>query len=148
MKRLFLSGLAVMIILTAAVQAQEVASTTRIEAQHKPLGSMGKNLAAYEENVLKTLANENPTMQAQALQTLRDLEQMFPKYPFSACLTPLESKLKDEKTDPIVRRLSALALDELHSDAGDAVIAGVAKASDDKGLQLLCSALMVRSQYK
>jgi hypothetical protein len=109
---------------------------------------MRKRLAQHEENLLKMLDNENLTVQAQAVQTIRDLEQMFPQYPFQSSLAPLGIKLKDEKADPIVRRLAALALDELHSDAGDAVIRDVAGSSQDKGLQTLCSALLVRSDYK
>jgi len=130
------------------MQAQERKSTTRIEAQHKPPRSMGKRLAQHEQNLLKLLENENPTVQAQAVQTIRDLEQMFPEYPFDSSLAPLENKLKDEKADGVVRLLAALALDELHSDAGDAVIRDVASSSQDKGLQTLCNALLVRSQYR
>jgi hypothetical protein len=73
---------------------------------------------------------------------------MFPQYPFQASLAPLGKKLKDEKADPTVRCLAALALDELHSNAGDAVIRDVAGSSQDKGLQTLCNALLVRSDYK
>ena len=53
--------------------------------------------------------------------------------------------MKDETSDSIARRLAALALDELHSDAGDAVIKDVADKSDDKGLQTLCQALLVKN---
>ncbi len=147
MKRiLFASAIALMVCATA-VQAQQTKSTTRLEAQHKATSSMGKRVAEYETNLLKTLASGNPTVQAQSVQTIRDLEQMFPQYPFEASLAPLEAKLKDENADAIVRRLAALALDELHSDAGDAVISEVANSSQDKGLQTLCNALLVRSQY-
>jgi hypothetical protein len=109
---------------------------------------MKPRLAEYETNILKTLEVGNPTMQAQALQTLRELEQLFPAYTFAKMLLPVEAKLKDENTDAVVRWLAALALDELHSDAGDAVIREVAGSSADKGLQILCNALLVRSQYK
>lgn len=109
---------------------------------------MEKNLAQYEANLLKTLDNENPAVQAQAVQAMRDLEQMFPKHPFKSFIEPLGKKLKDENADAIVRTLAALALDELHSDAGDAVIASIGDSSQDKCLQTLCKALAVRSQYK
>jgi hypothetical protein len=89
------------------------------------------------------LQGDNAGNQRSALQTLRDLEQIFPVYQFSKLLAPLESLLKDEKADPVARRLAALALDELHSDAGDAVIREVAGGSDDRGLQTLCEALLV-----
>jgi hypothetical protein len=148
MKRIFFVSAITLMVCATAAQSQESLSTTRLEAQHKPTSSMGKRLAQHEENLLKTLESENPAMQAQAVQTIRELEQMFPKYSFKSSLAPLEAKLKDEKADGIVRRLAALALDELHSDAGDAVIKDVATSSQDEGLQTLCKALLVRSQIK
>lgn len=147
MKRiLYVPAMALMICATA-LQAQESVSTNRIEAQHKDTRAMGKHLEQHEENLLKTIAAENPLLQAQAVQTIRELEQMFPTYAFKASLGPLETKLKDENADPIVRRLAALALDELHSDAGDVIIRDVAGTCQDKGLQTLCNALLVRSLY-
>lgn len=148
MKRIFFISAITLMVCATAAQSQEGLPTTRLEAQHKPTTSMGKRLAQYEENLLKTLESDNPAVQAQAVQTIRELEQMFPKYPFKSSLAPLEAKLKDEKADGIVRRLAALALDELHSDAGDAVIKDVATSSQDVGLQILCKALLVRSQIK
>lgn len=148
MKRiLFASAIALMVCATA-MQAQDSLSSTRIETQHKETRFMRKHLTDMQENLLKTLETQTPAMQAQAVQTIRELEQVFPKYPFTLCLAPLEKKLKDENADPTVRRLAALALDELHSDAGDAVITDVASSSQDKGLQTLCNALLVRSSYK
>lgn len=148
MKRMLFFLAIALVMFATEVQAQESDSTTRIGAQHKPLRSTEKRLAQHEENLLKLLESENLTVQAQAVQTIRDLEQMYPKYSFKSSLAPLEAKLKDEKADGMVRLLVALALDELHSDAGDAVIRDVASSSQDKGLQSLCNALLVRSQYK
>jgi chorismate-pyruvate lyase len=147
MKRmLFVSAMALMVC-AISVQAQDSISTTRVELQHEATRSMGKRLAQHEQNLLKSLENENPVVQAQAVQTIRELEQMFPKYPFSASLAPLGAKLKDEKADGVVRRLAALALDEHHSDAGDAIIRDVATSTQDVGLQTLCNALLVRGLY-
>ena len=148
MKRnLLLSAIALVVFVTA-LQAQETKSTTRFETQHKFSSSMAKRVPEYETNLLKTFETGNPTMQAQAVQAMRDLEQLAPQYSFESLIDPLGKALKDEKTDRIVRRLAALALDELHSDAGDAVIKDVASSCDDKGLQTLCQALLVKSQYK
>ncbi len=148
MNRILLSLAIALVLLATTMQAQDSTSTTRIEAQHSPLSSMGNRLPQHETNLLKMLESENPTIQAQAVQTLRDLEQMFPKYDFKSSLPPLAAKLKDENADAIVRRLAALALDELHSDAGDAIIKSVASSSKDKDLQTLCTALLVRISYK
>ena len=148
MTRIFLSTVLSLMVLGTGSLAQESPSTTRIEAQHKAPSSMAGHVPQYEENLIKMFDNENLAVQAQALQTIRDLEQMFPKYSFKPSLGPLEKKLKDENADGTVRMLAALALDELHSDAGDAVIKDVANSSKDTGLKALCTALLVRSQYK
>jgi hypothetical protein len=147
MKRLLLLPAIALMLCATALQAQEDMSTTRIEAQHKGTSDMGKRLGQHEKNLLQTLEGDNPVMQAQAVQTIRDLEQMFPKYSFKASLEPLGTKLKDENADLTVRQLAALALDELHSDAGDAVIRDVASTCQDLGLKSLCNALLVRSLY-
>ena len=86
--------------------------------------------------------------QQTGLQTLRELEHVFPAYPFDSLLVPLENVMKNEKSDRVARRLAALALDELHSDAGDAEIQAVADTCDDPGLQSLCQALLVKNVNK
>ena len=151
MKRVVLPAILAFVVFAATVRAQEGPSTTRIERQHTQaiaIEKMEKNLPNIEKNLLKLLDDEKTNVQAQAVQTMRDLEQMFPKYPFQSWLEPLSTKLKNEGTDELVRRLLALALDQLHSDAGDAVLATVAVSTKDKGLGILCNALLVRSQYK
>ena len=148
MTRILLSMTLVLLLSATAVQSQDSLSTTRLEAQHESIASKAKRLVQYEENLLKTLESGTPTMQAQAVQTMRELEQMFPKHPFKSLIAPLGAKLKDENADGIVRHLAALALDELHSDAGDAFIKEVATSSQNKSLQTLCSALLVRSQLR
>jgi len=148
MKHILFSTAIALMLCTTAAQSQDNLSTTRLESQHKSTAPMEKRLAQYEENLVNTLRNENATMQAQAVQTMRELEQMFPKHPFKAFLAPLAEKLRDEKADGVTRLLAALALDELHSDAGDAVIKDVSTSSQDKGLRTLCNALLVRSQMK
>jgi hypothetical protein len=147
MNRLFLVSACVLMACATTLQAQDSLSTARLEAQHKATRSMGRHLAQHEESLLKTLETSTPLVQAQVVQTIRELEQMYPTYPFKASIQPLAAKLKDESADGVVRLLSALALDELHSDAGDATIREVAASTKDKGLQVLCNALLVRSTY-
>ena len=143
MKRVPLIFALALAVLFTSAEAQLSRSTTRVEKQHKHTSSMKKQLKQTEESILEALQGDNPGNQRAALQTLRDLEQLFPQYEFIKLLAPLEATLKNEQADPVVRKLAALALDELHSDAGDAVIQEVAKTSDDKGLQSLCEALLV-----
>jgi hypothetical protein len=145
MKHPFLSLAVALIVLYTMAPAQEGKSTTRLEKQHTKTQFIKEHLNQYEENLVTILQGKSVETQRGALQTLRDMEQLFPEYPFAAIISPLETILKDEASDPIARRLAALALDELHSDAGDAVIKDVSDNSDDKGLQTLCQALLVKN---
>jgi hypothetical protein len=106
---------------------------------------MKEHLKQSEVNLVTLLEGKSVETQRGAIQTLRDMEQLFPVYPFSSIIKPLETILKEETSDRIARRLAALALDELHSDAGDAVIKDVSEKSDDLGLQSLCQALLVKN---
>lgn len=147
-RALFLSAI-LLVAFSTGLQAQDTGSTVRIAAQHRSFPKDMKNhLGEYEVNLLKSLESENPTIQAQAVQTIRDLEQIFPAYPFKSLIAPLGAKLRDEKADIVVRQLSALALDELHSDAGDIIIKEVAAIAGQKEVRSLCTALLVRSEYK
>ena len=145
MKRSLLSLAVVLIVLYAMAPAQQSKSTTRLEKQHKKTQFMKEHLKQSEANLVLLLQGKPVETQREAIQTLRDLEQLFPEYPFTSIVTPLETILKNESSDPLARRLAALALDELHSDAGDVVIKDVADKSDDNGLQTLCQALLVKN---
>jgi hypothetical protein len=147
MKRILFSSAIVLALCVSALQAQVTESTKRVERQHTKSPNMEKQLDRTQAQLVSVLKTGTPIVQAQAVQTIRELEQTFPEYPFEALLLPLEEKLKDESGDDVVRLLSALALDELHSDAGDAVIRNVADSTKNEGLQTLCKALMVRSEY-
>lgn len=143
---LLLAGLAVLAI---GAQAQQKKSTNRLEAQHHyNTRWLEQHLGQSEESIVTALGSESPSMQATAVQTVRELEQLFPQYPFSKLIDPLGGKLKDERSDSVVRKLAALALDELHSDAGETAIKGTAEACKDEGVRTLCQALQVKSLNK
>lgn len=78
-----------------------------------------------------------------SLQTLRELEQVFPNYEFNSLLDELMKLVKNEKSETQVRILSAIALDGLHSDKGDKSIYEVAKNSKDKSVKDICIALSI-----
>jgi hypothetical protein len=147
MKRLLMLLLAVTLV-SLAGQAQDSVSSTRVATQHKISKQMLSQLPQTEQNIIATLKDGNLATQCQALQDVRELEQMFPAYPFAELLVPLEGILKDEHGDNKTRMLAALALDELHSDAGDQIINQVAAMPGDGALQVLCSALLVRGDSK
>lgn len=145
MKRVVLSLAVAAALLFNVVHAQEAKkSSTRLSGQHKISKTMADQLPKIEQHFFETLKGAVPASRAQMLQDLRELEQVFPEYPFAKLLVPLEDVVKDEQTDGVSRTLAVLALDELHSDAGDAVIKQVANSSTDKGLQTLCNALLIR----
>ena len=148
MKHHVLSLAAALIVLCTVSQAQEGKSSSRLEKQHKTTHFMKGQLKQTEASLLTSVTGTSVEAQRAAIQTLRDLEQLFPEYPFTSIISPLETILKGETSDPIARRLAALALDELHSDAGDAVIKDVSEKSDDLGLQSLCQALLVKDLKK
>ena len=148
MNRLFISSVVAVALCAAGSQAQVTESTTRVERQHKNLHRMEKKLDQIQAQLIDVLRTGTPVVQAQAIQTIRELEQMFPTYSFDSMLLPLTKKLRDDNADSVVRLLAALALDELHSDAGDAAVRDVAESSHEEGVRKLCEALLVRSDYQ
>jgi hypothetical protein len=130
------------------LMAQDRVSNTRFERQHKISRFMKEHLPQTEVSLLISINGKIASAQQAALQTLRELERVFPEYPFDTMLVSLEVLLKDPTADRLSRTLAALALEDLHSDAGDAIITDTANACEDKELQTLCSALMVKSNFK
>jgi hypothetical protein len=144
MKRIFIFLMLASVVVFTTLQAQTL-STSRLEKQRGPTRFQEKHLKQSEASLLLALDSTWQGDQQAALQTVRYLEQMFPSYSFSSLIKPLDRILRDETADPIARRLAALALDELHSDAGDAVIEAVGITCSDTGLRTLCKALQVGS---
>ncbi len=148
MKRILFSTALALAVLATALQAQTKPSTTRFAKQHESLNLKSDKLPIYKKNVLTVLESENPATLAQTVQNMRDLERLFPSDPFEEFIEPLTKILKNEDSDRIARRLSALALDELHSEAGDAVITEMSISCKDVGLRDLCVALQVHTQVE
>lgn len=131
-----------------SAQAQGNKSTARIEKQHNLSQFQNGQMEHSEASILQGLQSNSPRMQQTSVQSLRELMQIAPEYSFSTLVVPLENILKNEQADRKSRWLSALALDELHSDAGDTAIRAMSANSNDKGLQTLCQALMIRSNIE
>jgi hypothetical protein len=134
-----------LLLIAVSAQAQGNKSTARIERQHKITHFQHGQMQNSEASILQGLESNSARLQQTSIQSLRELMQLAPDYPFSTLISPLEAILNNEQGDRIVRWLSALALDELHSDAGDAAIKAMSVNSEDKGLQTLCQALLIRS---
>jgi hypothetical protein len=117
---------------------------TRFSKQHNSY-FVKEHLDQSVDMILKALQNQNQAYVSSAVQTIREIEQVFPEEPFTSFITPLSNILEDEKAETSTRTLSAIALDELHSDAGDKVIYTVAKTTSDPTVRDICSALAIES---
>ena len=129
-------------ILLIPVNAQYESS--RYEKQHHSK-FVESHLKQTDEMLLKSFESNNVGIVSSSVQTLRELEQVFPKYEFTSLLDPLIKLVKDENGNTQVRILSAIALDGLHSDIGDKAIYAVSKDSNNKSVKDICIALSIES---
>jgi hypothetical protein len=110
--------------------------TTRYTKQH---------LAKTEEMLVHNLESGSADIQITTAQTIRDLENEFPEESFARLVNPLIVLVKNEKANITARILAALALENLHSDAGDIAIAEMMRYSEHPAMQELCKALYAKS---
>ncbi len=113
---------------------------TRFANQHNSQ-SLKKNLKTTEQMLLQHLQNDSTNSKLTAVQTFRELEQIFPDNSFSSFIEPLSDIVKNEEFATQLRILSAIALDELHSDIGDNAIYEAAKNSKDESVKNVCTAI-------
>ncbi len=145
MKLLIFLLLASTAILTTTVNAQDQSSRF-MEQHHSKF--VKSHLDVTKQMLLKAMESKDPNFQSSAIQTLRDLEIIFPDDKFSSFIEPLIHNVKDEKEDTQVRLLSALALENLHSNKGDAAIYYVAKNTLNKSVKDLCVVMSIESFQK
>jgi len=129
-------------LLCITVNAQS--KTTRFEKQHHSK-FIESHLKQTEEMLLKSFESDQLGIVSSSIQTLRELEQIFPENEFSSLIDPLMKFVKDETRDTQMRILSALALDGLHSDKGDKAIYNAAKSTENKSVKDICVALAIES---
>ncbi|MEJ2617897.1 MAG: hypothetical protein P8Z35_23280, partial [Ignavibacteriaceae bacterium] len=122
--------------------AQE--QTTRFLKQHKAY-FLKYHLDQTDTMIMHALQSNSLNMKETAVQTIRELEEVFPKEPFTLFIDPLSNMVRDEKADIHLRILSALALDKLHSDEGDKIIYDVAKNTANESIKNVCEALAIES---
>lgn len=142
MKHVIMLIMVLSAMLCITVNAQN--KTTRFEKQHHSK-FIESHLKQTEEMLLKSFKSDQMGIVSSSVQTLRELEQIFPENEFSSLTDPLMNLVKDENKDTQVRILSALALDGLHSDKGDKVIYDVAKSTNNKSVKDICAALAIES---
>ncbi len=114
--------------------------TTRLQEQHKTK-YLKKNLPTIEKMLMHHLQNDSSDTKLSAVQTLRQLEQIFPEESFSSLIEPLIKIVVNEESDTQLRIISAIALDELHSDKGDKAIYEIAKNSTSESVKNACIAI-------
>jgi hypothetical protein len=122
---------------TAGALSRSKVQWTRFQKQHMP---------QTEEMLVNGLKDSDPSIRSTTAQNIRDLEFTYPDEPFTDLLTPLMERLKDENEIAQVRILSAIALDQLHSETGDQVIRDVSKISSNQSVKDVCTALLVKSR--
>jgi hypothetical protein len=130
--------------LTAFAQTTNTKNRPKLEPTRFQKQHMLQTLGMHVE----LLKDSDPSKRATVIQNIRDMEYAYPDEPFSDVLTPLMERLKDETETTHVRLLSALALEGLHNDSGDDVIAEVSKKTNNQSVKDLCTALMIRNQNK
>lgn len=117
---------------------------TRFSEQHNSY-FVKEHLDQSVKMILEALQNQNPAYVSSAVQTIREIEQVFPDEPFTSFVSPLSNILKNENSETSTRVLSAIALDELHSNAGDKAIYEVAKNTPNETVKNICTALAIES---
>jgi hypothetical protein len=117
---------------------------TRLLKQHK-LSFAKAHLEQTEIMLLQAIESNSVSLNSSAVQTIRELEEIFPTESFSVFIEPLSTIIQNEKADTQLRILSALALDKLHSDFGDEVIYEVAKTTSNESVKNISTALSIES---
>jgi hypothetical protein len=142
MVRTIFFSFAAILILSVVLPAQS--RPTRFSKQHKS-HFIKEHLNQTEKMLLQSLQSNDANMVSSSVQTIRELEQVFPDEAFSSFIDPLSKIVRDENSETHSRILSALALDELHSDLGDKAIYEAAKTSSNQSVKDICSALAIES---
>jgi hypothetical protein len=138
-KIFFFSVLILFIIPILQISAQN--QLTRFQKQHHT-NFLESHLKQSEEMLLKAFKTDAVGMMPSGLQTLRQLQQVFPEYEFSSLLEPLVNLVKDEKLDTQLRILAALTLNDLHTEKGDKAINDVASTTNNPSVKDICLTLV------
>jgi len=139
---LVISFLILLFFNNSAAFAQE--NQTRLLKQHR-LSFEKAHLEQTEIMLVQALESNSASLNSSALQTIREIEEIFPNESFSTFIEPLGDIIKNENADTQLRILSALALDKLHSDIGDNIIYEVAKNTTIESVKNVSEALAIKS---
>ena len=134
----------VITILFIAAVTPAQSKPSRFAKQHKSY-FLKEHLDKTETMLIQALQSHDANMVSSSVQTIRELEQAFPDEAFSTFVDPLSKIVRGENYETQARILSALALDELHSDTGDKAIYEMAKNTSNQSVKDICTALAIES---
>lgn len=132
------------ILLTAALAFTSInaqSTSTRLQKQHDVTKFMKAHLTSSIEMLNRALENKQYNMKLSALQTIRQLEQIFPEESFSSLIEPLITVINDNGIETETRALAAITLDQLHSDKGDEALFLVGQNCQNRTIKNLCQAI-------
>lgn len=130
-------------ILVFAISLQAQTDVSRFQKQHGTVLNK-KNLKTTQEMLLKAIQSDNPDMVASALQTLRELELIFPNESFDTMINPLIKIARDEEYEIVPRILALFALENFHSDICDSAIKEIHNTTNNKTIRDICSAMFAK----
>ncbi|MGE5432841.1 MAG: hypothetical protein ACM3QX_17295 [Syntrophomonadaceae bacterium] len=139
MRHVFLAALLAAAFAFTSLNAQN--ATSRLQKQHEVSKFVKNHLPSSIEMINKALENKQYNMKLSALQTIRQLEQLFPEESFSSLIQPLITIVNDNNVETETRALAAITLDQLHSDKGDEALFLVGQNCDDATIKNLCRAI-------
>lgn len=139
MRHIFLAILLALAFAFTSLNAQN--ANTRLQKQHDVTKFMKAHLSSSIEMIARALEDKQYNMRLSALQTTRQLEQLFPEESFSRLIQPLITIVNNSGLETETRVLAAITLDQLHSDKGDAAIFMAAQNCDDATIKNLCQAI-------
>jgi hypothetical protein len=139
MKKIFFFSVLILLMIPV-LQILAQSELTRFQKQHHT-HFIESHLMQSEEMLLKAFKSDAIGMIPSSLQTLIQLQEVFPEYEFSSLLEPLINLVRDENLDTQVRMLAALALNDLHTEKGDKVINDVASKTNNQSVKDICFTL-------
>ncbi len=118
------------LVLSASVYAQD---TTKIV-----LPFQRATAEQTEKSLKKALESKSEGLQLSAALTVREMKAMMPQRGFGSLVIPLMAIVKNNKTDPSVRMIAAMALHDLRDARGDYAISQLAQNCDQTALKQMC----------
>ncbi|MCU7497450.1 MAG: hypothetical protein HF314_17765 [Ignavibacteria bacterium] len=139
MRHIFLAILLFTAFAFTGLEAQD--ANSRFQKQHNITTFMKSHLTSSIEMTARALENKEFNMKVSALQTIRQLEQLFPEESFSRLIEPLATIINDKNTETETRILAAITLDQLHTDKGDEAIFLIGQNCENSTVKNLCQAI-------